>query len=543
MFVLNVNTNTDTRLLIHSVIDLLNAKKVRRDYLENILYAMLQMEEFLYIDSIIVDNAKATRKDINNDLSKSYIFTFRLNGDILKIKEKWDKVYIPYNCDVNFATCKKCYKQHKAIMEDIVPLYIDTDTVIRSFLKGCTPDKSVTLDGDDPKYKQLCKLLIKEGYIEKFYDSFVIPTSFTLHLDTCVDNSWKDPDSIKVGYDVKLIQVFINKYIKERKPEIFNGYIENNTYYTISQGNMVSSWFSNRIKEEVAYQDTAWDVFEKYGYNMSAAVVTIPYMIQSDSKMIYYHISDPESYDNNHTLKRKGIKSPSDWLYTMLQLCKQHKYYLEDVLCNNIECLDKWKCVTKFNAYLKLLKYSYSLNKDTHGAAYAFTPIIKLELDNLNKYSILGDLLEYKDMLRNINIEDLFCKRVGGAVPLYFWDINLVLSELSSVSEYKVCNNAYYVNRCYIPYVDRFKFTNIIDNYPSKEFKNRSDYLKHILALSKKVCEDLGKYIVNKKNILASSSDAKDKEEILGSDFVNTFLKWGFNIDNMHTRIGCTENN
>ena len=73
----------------------------------------------------------------------------------------------------------------------------------------------------------------------------------------------------------------------------------------------------------------------------------------------------------------------------MLQLCKQHKYYLEDVLCNNIECWDKWKCVSKFNEYLKLLKYSYSLHRDTPSAAYNFTPIIKLELDNLNKYCIL----------------------------------------------------------------------------------------------------------------------------------------------------------
>lgn len=542
MFVLNVNKDTDTHLLIHSIIDLLDAKKVRRDYLENILYAMLQMEEFLYIDSIIVDNAKALHKDTNNALSKSYVFNFRLNGDILKIKEKWDKVYIPCNSDVNFATCKKCYKQERVIMEDIVPLYIDTEVVIHSFLKGCTPDKNISIDGDDPKYKQLCKLLIKEGYIEKFYDSFVIPTTFTLHLDTCVDNSWRDPDSIKVGYEVKLIHVFINKYIKEHKSKVFNDYIENNTYYAISQGNIVSSWFSNRIKEEVAYQDTAWDVFEKYGYNMSAPVVTIPYTIQSDIKMVYYNISDPEKYDNANTLRKKYIRSPNDWLYTMLQLCKQHKYYLEDVLCNNIECWDKWKCVSKFNEYLKLLKYSYSLHKDTHGAAYAFTPIIKLELDNLNKYSILGDLLEYKDMLRNINENTTFYKRIGGALPLYFWDINLVHSKLSNISEIKVCNNVYYINRCYIPYADRFKFKDIIDNYPSNEFKNRGDYLKHMLNLSKKVCEDLDKYIINKKNILASSSDAKDKEKILGSDFVNTFLKRGFNIDNMCVRIECTKN-
>lgn len=540
MFVLNVNTDTDTRLLIHSVIDLLDAKKVRSDYLENILYAMLQMEEFLYIDSIIVDNAKATRKDFNNDLSKSYVFNFRLNGDILKLKEKWDKVYIPYNSDVNFTTCKKCYKQHKDIMEDIVPLYIDTEVVIHSFLKGCTPDKNISIDGDDPCYKQLCELLIKEGYIEKFYDSFVIPTTFTLHLDTCVDNSWKDPDSIKVGYEVKLIHVFINKYIKEHKPEVFNGYIENNTYYALSQGNTVSKWFNNRIKEVVVHLDTTCDIFQKYGYNMSAAVVTIPYTIQSDSKMVCYNISDPESYDNNHTLKRKSIKSSDDWLYTMLQLCKQHKYYLEDVLCNNIECLDKWKCVSKFNDYLKLLRYSYSLDKSTISAAYAFTPIIKLELDNINKYSILGDLLEYRYLLSDIKLEDAFCRRIGGAVPLFFWDINLTLSELSNISEIKVCNNVYYVNRCYIPYVDRFKFKDIIDNYPSKEFKNRGDYLKHILDLSKKVCKDLDKYIINKKNMLASDTDEKDKEKILGSDFVNTFLKRGFNIDNMRVRTERT---
>ena len=542
MFVLNVNTDTDTRFLIHSIIDLLYAKKVRRDYLENILYAMLQMEEFLYIDSIIVDNAKATRKDLNNDLSKSYVFNFRLNGDILKIKERWDKVYIPYNSDVNFATCKKCYKQHKGIMEDIVPLYIDTEVVIYSFLKGCTPDKSVTLDGDDPCYKQLCELLIKEGYIEKFYDSFVIPTSFTLHLDTCIDNSWKDPDSIKVGYEVKLIQVFMNKYVKEHKSEVFNDYIENNTYYAISQGNTASKWFSNRIKEEVTYQDTVWDVFNKYGYNMSAPVVTLSHTMYGDRRMVYYHISDPEKYDNANTLKKKYIKSPKDWLYTMLQLCKQHKYYLEDVLCNNIECLDKWKCVTKFNNYLKLLKYSYSLNKGTHGAAYAFTPIIKLELGNLNKYSTIGGLLEYKDMLRDINIEDLFCKRVGGALPLYFWDINLVLSGLSNISEIKVCNNAYYINKHYIPYVDRFKFIDVIEDYPSKEFKNRSDYLKHILNLNKKVCEDLDKYIINRKNVLLADSNEKDKEKIPGSDFVYTCLKLGFNIDNMRVRTECTEN-
>lgn len=542
MFALNINTDTDTRLLIHSVINLLNAKKVRSDYLENILYAMLQMEELLYIDSIIVDNAKARHKDINNDLSKSYVFSFRLNGDILKIKERWDKVYIPCNSDVDFATCKKCYKQHKGIMEDIVPLYIDTDTVIYSFLKGCTPNKSVTLDGDDPKYNQLCKLLINEGYIEKFYDSFVIPTSFTLHLDTCVDNSWRDPDSIKVGYEVKLIHVFINKYIKEHKSKVFNDYIENNTYYAVSQGNIVSKWFDNRIREEVAYQDTVWDVFNKYGYNMSAAVVTIPYTIQSDRKMVYYNISDPEKCDNNHTLKRKGIKSHNDWLYTMLQLCKQHKYYLEDVLCNNIECWDKWKCVSKFNEYLKLLRYSYSLHKDTHSAAYAFTPIIKLELDNLNKYSILGDLLEYRYLLRNIDENTAFYRRIGGALPLYFWDINLVLSELSNISEIKVCNNVYYVNRCYIPYADRFKFKDIIDNYPSNEFKNRRDYLKHMLNLSKNVCIDLSKYIINKKNALLADSNENDKEEILGSDFVNTFLKRGFNIDNMCVRTERTKN-
>ena len=543
MFALNINTDTDTRLLIHSVIDLLYAKKVRSDYLENILYAMLQMEEFLHIDSIIVDNAKALHKDTNNDLSKSYVFNFRLNGDILKIKERWDKVYIPCNSAVNFTTCKKCYKRERVIMEDIVPLYIDTEVVIHSFLKGCTPDKNISIDGDDPYYNQLCELLIKEGYIEKFYDSFVIPTTFTLHLDTCVDNSWKDPDSIKVGYEVKLIQVFMNKYIKEHKSEVFNDYIENNTYYAISQGNTVSKWFSNRIKEEVAYPDTVWDVFEKYGYNMSAAVVTIPYTIQSGSKMTYYHISDPESYDNNHTLKGKGIKSSNDWLYTMLQLCKHHKYYLEDVLCNNIECLDKWKCVSKFNEYLKLLRYSYLLDKSTISTAYAFTPIIKLELGNLNKYTTISGLLEYKDMLRNINMEDLFCKRVGGALPLYFWDINIVLSELHNVSEYKVCNNAYYVNGCYIPYADRFKFKDIIDDYPSKEFKNRGDYLKHMLNLSKKVCEDLGKYIIDKKNALLADSNEKGKEEILGSDFVDTFLKRGFNIYNMCVRTEYTENN
>ena len=223
MFVLNVNTDTDTRFLIHSIIDLLYAKKVRRDYLENILYAMLQMEEFLYIDSIIVDNTKALYKDINNGLSKSYIFNFRLNGDILKIKERWDKVYIPCNSDVNFATCKKCYKQERVIMEDIVPLYIDTEVVIYSFLKG-------------------------------------------------------------------------------------------------------------------------------------------------------------------------------------------------------------------------------------------------------------------------------------------------------------------------------FKFIDVIEDYPSKEFKNRSDYLKHMLNLSKKVCEDLDKYIINRKNVLLADSNEKDKEKILGSDFVNTFLKRGFNINNMCVRIGYTEN-
>ena len=577
MFSLNINTDKDTRFLIHSIIDLLNAKKVRRDYLENILYAMLQMEEFLYIDSIIVDNAKALYMDINNDLSKSYIFTFRLNGDILKIKERWDKVYTPCNSDVDFATCKKCYKQHKGIMEDIVPLYIDTKVVIYSFLKGCTPDKNVTLDGDDPCYKQLCELLIKEGYIEKFYDSFVIPTSFTLHLDTCVDNSWKDPDSIKVGYEVKLIQVFMNKYVKEHKPEVFNDYIENNTYYAISQGNTASKWFSNRIKEEVTYQesgkekpiyeeeseedtkyfqemaksllkfsyksDTVWDVFNKYGYNMSAPVVTLSHTMYGGRRMVYYHISDPEKYDNANTLKKKYIRSPNDWLYTMLQLCKHHKYYLEDVLCNNIECLDKWKCVTKFNDYLKLLKYRYSLHKDTHGAAYAFTPIIKLELDNLNKYSILGDLLEYRYLLRNTKIEDVFCRNISGAVSLYFWDINLILSELSNISEIKVCNNAYYINKHYIPYVDHFKFKDVIDDYPSKEFKNRCDYLKHMLNLSKKVCEDLDKYIINRKNVLLAYSNEKDKEKILGSDFVDTCLKLGFNIDNMHTRLECTENN
>ena len=204
--------------------------------------------------------------------------------------------------------------------------------------------------------------------------------------------------------------------------------------------------------------------------------------------------------------------------------------------------MDKWKCVSKFNEYLKLLKYSYSLRRDTPSVAYFFTPIIKLELDNLNKYNILGDLIEYKDMLRDINIEDLFCKRVEGALPLYFWDINLVLSELSNISEIKVCNNAYYINKHYIPYVDRFKFKDVIDDYPSKEFKNRGDYLKHILNLSKKVCEDLDKYIINKKNILTSDANEKDKEEILGSDFVDTCLKLGFNIDNMHTRLECTEN-
>ena len=205
------------------------------------------------------------------------------------------------------STCKKCYKQERVIMEDIVPLYIDTEVVIYSFLKGCTPDKSVTLDGDDPCYKQLCELLIKEGYIEKFYDSFVIPTSFILHLDTCVDNSWKDPDSIKVGYEVRLIQVFMNKYIKEHKSEVFNDYIENNTYYAISQGNTASKWFSNRIKEEVAYQDTVWDVFNKYGYNMSAPVVTLSHTMYGDRRMVYYHISDPEKYDNANTLKKKYI--------------------------------------------------------------------------------------------------------------------------------------------------------------------------------------------------------------------------------------------
>ena len=66
MFSLNINTDKDTRFLIHSIIDLLYAKKVRRDYLENILYAMLQMEEFLYIDSIIVDNTKALYMDIKS---------------------------------------------------------------------------------------------------------------------------------------------------------------------------------------------------------------------------------------------------------------------------------------------------------------------------------------------------------------------------------------------------------------------------------------------------------------------------------------------
>ena len=576
MFALNINTDTDTRFLIHSIIDLLYANKVRRDYLENILYAMLQMEEFLYIDSIIVDNAKALYMDTNNDLSKSYVFNFRLNGDILKIKEKWDKVYIPCQSDVDFTTCKKCYNKERIIMEEVVPLYIDKDVVVRSFLKGCTPNEGIAIDGNDHTYNQLCKLLIKDGYIEKFYDSFVIPTAFTLHLDTCVDNSWQDPDSIKVGYNIKLLQVFVNKYIKERKPDIFNDYIENNIYYAISKGNMVSSWFSNRIKEEVAYQesgknkpiyeeeseedtmyfqemaksllkfsyksDTVWDVFSKYGYNMSAPVVTLSHTMCGGRRMVYYHISDPEKYDNAHTLRRRYIKSPNDWLYTMLQLCKQHKYYLEDVLCNNIECLDKWECVHKFNEYLKLLKYSYSLHKSTPSVAYNFTPIIKLELDNLNKYTTLSGLLEYRDMLRDISIEDLFCKRIGGALPLYFWDINIVLSELSIVSEYKVCNNLYYIARWCVTYTDRIKFRDVIDDYPSKEFVNRGDYLEHILALSNKVYEYLGKYIINKKIVLLADSNEKDKEEILGSDFVNTFLKRGFNIDNMCTRIERTKN-
>ena len=87
----------------------------------------------------------------------------------------------------------------------------------------------------------------------------------------------------------------------------------------------------------------------------------------------------------------------------------------------------------------------------------------------------------------------------------------------------------------------RLLIHSVIDLLNAK--KVRRDYLKHMLNLSKKVCEDLDKYIINRKNVLLADSNEKDKEKILGSDFIDTCLKLGFNIDNMHTRLECTENN